>query len=67
MIIISDYDGTIKRFYKNPSIIEKIDFKKDINAINNFVKDGNDFVISTNRKTQSIINELDSIYLFNYL
>ena len=59
MLLISDYDGTIKRFESSPTLLEKIDFNKDIKSINRFIDNGNEFAISTYRKTPSIIEELN--------
>ena len=57
-LIVSDFDGTIKRFDENPNILKKIDFKKDIKEIDKFIELGNKFVISTKRATSSILTEL---------
>ena len=68
MLLVSDYDGTIKKYYNNPNIFEKYDFKKEIKAINKYVNDGNEFAISTFRKTPSIRREIEEYkILYNYL
>ena len=68
MLLVSDYDGTIKKYYKDPTIFEKIDLKKEIKAINEFVNNGNIFTISTYRKTPSIKREIEKYkILYNYL
>ena len=67
-MIISDYDGTIKRFTEKPSLLENIDLKKDVNSISNFIKKGNKFVISTKRVTSSILEEIKQYKIdYNYL
>lgn len=53
-MIVSDYDGTIKRFKNNPNIIEKIDLKQDIKSIKKFIEEGNIFTISSKRNITSI-------------
>lgn len=68
MLLVSDYDGTIKKFYNKPTIRQKYDFIKEIKAINRFVKNGNDFAISTMRKTPSIKHEIEEFkILYTYL
>lgn len=68
MLLVSDYDGTIKKYYKNPTIFQKLDLKKDIKAINKFVNNGNIFTLSTYRKTPSIKREIEKYkILYNYL
>lgn len=64
-MIVSDYDGTLKRFTGTPSIREKIDLKKDLKKIDEFISDGNKFVIATKRITSSILNEINK-YGINY-
>ena len=56
-LLISDYDYTIKPYENNPNIIEKNIFRKNIQAINSFVDNGNIFAIATGRNTQSIQEE----------
>lgn len=57
-ILVSDYDGTIKRFDKTLSPFELIDFKQDLKSIKEFMKKGNIFVISTKRMYESMIREI---------
>lgn len=64
-LLISDYDGTLKSYDNNPNIIEKETFKKNINAINKFIDNGNKFVIATGRSTDSIKDEIEK-YNINY-
>ena len=56
-LLVSDYDYTIKPYEKNPNILEKNIFKKNIEAINRFQEKGNKFVIATGRNTSSIREE----------
>ena len=57
-LLVSDYDYTIKPYEKNPNILEKNIFKKNIEAINRFQEKGNKFVIATGRNTASIQDEV---------
>lgn len=67
-LLVSDYDYTIKPYEKNPNIIEKSIFKKNIEAINRFIENGNKFVIATGRNTASIKEEVDKYGInYNYL
>lgn len=67
-IIFSDYDGTIKPFFNNPNIFEKITFKKNLSTINKFIDNGNQFVITTGRSTNSILEEIKKYNInFSYL
>lgn len=67
-LVISDYDGTIKRIDKNSNLLNYIDFYKDIKAIRKFIDEDNIFAISTSRKTNSILNELNKYNIkYNYL
>lgn len=67
-IIFSDYDGTIKPFFNNPNIFEKITFKKNLSTINKFIDNGNQFVITTGRSTNSILEEIKRYKInFSYL
>lgn len=66
--LISDYDGTLKPFDENPNFIENYTFNKNIHEVNNFVKQGNLFMISTGRSTESIKKEIQKYkILYNYL
>jgi len=66
-LLVSDYDGTIKPYDKNPNFIEKLIFKENIKTINDFCDD-NKFVIATGRNTSSIQNEvLKYKILYDYL
>ncbi|MBQ3021245.1 MAG: HAD-IIB family hydrolase [Bacilli bacterium] len=66
--LISDYDGTLKPFDKDPSFLEKHTFNKNIIAVNNFIKDNNKFMISTGRNTNSIKKEIEKYKIdYNYL
>ncbi len=58
-MIVSDYDNTIKRFYSKPNIIQKIDLKKDLRYIKNFIEEGNLFTISSKRTMPSIREEIE--------
>ena len=64
-LLVSDYDNTIKPYEKNPNIIEKTVFKKNIESINRFIENGNKFVIATGRNTKSIQDEVKK-YGINY-
>jgi len=64
-MLISDYDYTIKPFENNPSIYERIVFKKNIDSIKRFIDRDNIFVIATGRTTSSIMDELKK-YKINY-
>lgn len=67
-ILFSDYDGTIKTFENTPTIIENINFRMNVNAINKFIKEGNCFNITTGRTTESIIKETKKYGIdYNYL
>ena len=70
-LLVSDYDYTIKPYEKNPNILEKNIFKKNIEAINRFQEKGNKFVIATGRNTSSIREETKKFginydYLISY-
>lgn len=66
-LLVSDYDGTIKNYDKNPNFVERLIFEKNINAINDFCND-NKFVIATGRNTKSIYDETYKYnILYNYL
>ena len=66
-IIFSDFDGVIKNGDMN-SFLQKIKLKSDREEIDDFIKNGNKFIISTSRNTDSIKNVLNTIGLdFNYL
>ena len=54
-MLISDYDGTLN---KNEDYILKIDLKLNIDAIKEFRRKGNIFVISTTRSYDSIKEEI---------
>lgn len=67
-LLVSDYDGTIKPYDKNPNIIEKETFKKNIKSINKFIDQGNIFAIATGRSTDSIQEEINNYDIkYNYL
>ena len=67
-LLISDYDGTIKPYEKNPNIIERETFKKNIKSINKFIEKGNIFAIATGRSTDSIKEEIKKYNInYNYL
>lgn len=59
-MIVSNYDGTIKRYTRKPNLIQKIDLKKDLKEIKNFIENGNIFTITSQRTTTSLIKELES-------
>ena len=66
--IFSDYDGTIKTYEKNPSIIEQLTFNKNIKAINDFINRGNKFIITTGRSYKSILAETKKYHInYNYI
>lgn len=58
-MIVSDYDGTIKRFYSKPNLIQKIDLKQDLSHIKKFIEEGNLFTISSKRTITSIREEIE--------
>lgn len=64
-LLVSDYDGTLKPYEKNPNIIEKEIFKKNLLATKKFMEKGNIFSIATGRSTDSIKDEV-SKYNINY-
>lgn len=67
-ILFSDYDGTIKPFEDNASLYKRHVFNKNIKAIENFMKNGNKFVITTARNTSSISREVSKYNIcFDYL
>jgi len=67
-LLVSDYDGTIKTFDKNPNLIESYIFKNNIKEINAFVNNDNKFIIATGRNTTSIQKEINKYkILYNYL
>ena len=66
-LLVSDYDGTIKPYDKNPNFIEKLIFKENIKSINDFMKN-NKFVIATGRNTKSISDETEKYEIkYDYL
>ena len=66
-LLVSDYDGTIKTYDKNPNFVERLIFRKNIDAINDFCDD-NKFVVATGRNTKSIYDETYKYdILYNYL
>ena len=66
--LFSDYDGTIKTYEKDPSIIEKYTFKKNIKAIKEFIKTGNKFIITTGRSYKSILDETKKYHIdYNFV
>ena len=66
-LLVSDYDGTIKPYDKNPNFIEKNIFRDNIKSINNFMEN-NKFVIATGRNTKSIYDETEKYKIgYNYL
>ena len=65
VVLFSDYDGTIKTFDKYANYFEKRTFKKNIDAIDKFLGNGNKFIITTKRNTYSILEELEK-YKINY-
>lgn len=67
-MIVSDYDGTLKRFIHNPNIIEKIDLNKDLKYIKKFIEDGNIFTISSKRNLTSIKEQIEKYNVpYNYI
>ena len=64
-VLFSDYDGTIKTFDTYPTFFERRTFKKNIDAIDKFLGDGNKFVITTGRNTDYILEDLNK-YGINY-
>lgn len=64
-VLFSDYDGTIKTFDKYANYFEKRTFKKNIDAIDKFLGDGNKFIITTGRNTDYILEDLNK-YGINY-
>lgn len=64
-VLFSDYDGTIKTFDRYANYFEKRTFKKNIDAIDKFLGNGNKFIITTKRNTYSILEELEK-YKINY-
>lgn len=64
-VLFSDYDGTIKTFDSYPNYFEKRTFKKNIDAIDKFLADGNKFIITTGRSTDYILEDLNK-YGINY-
>lgn len=67
-MIISDYDGTIKRFRGEPNIIQRIDLIKDLKRIREFINDGNKFTISSERTTSSMKEEIKKYKIpYDYL
>lgn len=67
-LLVSDYDYTIKPYEKNPNILEKNIFKKNIESINKFQENGNKFVIATGRNTSSIKEETKNFGInYDYL
>lgn len=64
-VLFSDYDGTIKTFNRYPDYFEKRTFKKNIDAIDKFLGDGNKFIITTKRNTDYILEDLNK-YGINY-
>ena len=66
-LLVSDYDGTIKTYDKNPNFIEKNIFRENIKSINDFMKN-NKFVIATGRNTKSIYDETEKYEIkYDYL
>lgn len=66
-LLVSDYDGTIKTYDKNPNMIERYVFRENIKAINNFCED-NKFVVATGRNIKSIYDETKKHkILYDYL
>lgn len=66
-LLVSDYDGTIKPYDKNPNFIEKNIFRENIKSINDFMKN-NKFVIATGRNTKSIYDETEKYKIgYDYL
>lgn len=55
-ILFSDYDGTLKNYIKNPNILEKYIFNLNLKAIDKFMENGNKFIITTGRNTESILD-----------
>ena len=67
-IIVSDYDDTINRHFYINNLFKIADFKLDIRSINNFIEEGNKFIISTKRNYPSIKYELDRNHIkFSYV
>lgn len=66
--LFSDYDGTIKTFNNTSNFIEKGILNINIKYINDFIKDGNNFVLTTGRSTESILYEINRYNInYNYL
>ena len=56
--IISDYFKTIDRYGKKRNILENIFFNQDIKSINEFIANGNKFIVYTNEPFLEIQDEL---------
>ena len=59
-MIVSNYDGTIKRYIGKPNLFQNIDLKKDLIEMRKFIENGNIFTITSKRTTQSIKKELET-------
>lgn len=67
-LLVSDYDGTLKRFNKTLDLIGLIDFKRDLLNIKKFINNGNLFVISTKRMYESMKDEIKKYNIpYSYL
>ena len=67
-MIVSDYDGTIKRFRHEPNIIQRIDLNQDLRHIKKFIEEGNIFNVSSQRPIVSIKKELEKNKVpYNYV
>ena len=67
-LLVSDYDGTIKRFRHEPNIIQRIDLNQDLRHIKKFIEEGNIFNVSSQRPIISIKKELEKNKVpYNYV
>lgn len=67
-LLVSDYDGTIKRFRHEPNIIQRIDLNQDLRHIKKFIEEGNIFNVSSQRPIVSIKKELEKNKVpYNYV
>ena len=67
-ILISDYEGTLKRFNRKETLLKLIDLKKDLRSIDKFIKKGNIFIISTKRMYEPIKKDIEKYKIkYNYL
>ena len=67
-MIISAYEGVIKRRSRKFSLLQKVDMFKDVHAINKFVRSGNEIMIMTRKKPDYMKDEIKKYrLLYNYL